>query len=54
MDVLFHTHNHDDELTSLPMKPGTSMSFRLNGFHINNYQKEGGRSGYELFLKRRK
>jgi hypothetical protein len=35
-----------------PLKPGTSMSFSIKWFYnINNYQKEGGRSGYELFEK---
>jgi hypothetical protein len=35
-----------------PMKPGASMSFSIKWFYnINNYQKEGGRSGYELFEK---
>ncbi|MFT5254452.1 MAG: hypothetical protein ACI87N_003522, partial [Flavobacteriales bacterium] len=37
---------------STPLKPGTSMSFSIKWFYnINNYQKEGGRSGYELFEK---
>jgi len=35
-----------------PLKPGASMSFSIKWFYnINNYQKEGGRSGYELFEK---
>lgn len=35
-----------------PMKPGTTMSFSIKWwYNINNYQKEGGRSGYELFEK---
>jgi hypothetical protein len=35
-----------------PMKPGTSISFSVKwSYNINNYQKEGGRSGYELFEK---
>jgi hypothetical protein len=35
-----------------PLKPGTSMSFSVKWwYNINNYQKEGGRSGYELFEK---
>jgi hypothetical protein len=35
-----------------PMKPGTSMSFSIKWwYNINNYQLEGGRSGYELFEK---
>ena len=35
-----------------PMKPGTSISFSVKWwYNINNYQKEGGRSGYELFEK---
>ena len=35
-----------------PMKPGTSISFFVKwSYNINNYQKEGGRSGYELFEK---
>ena len=35
-----------------PMKPGTSMSFSIKWwYNINNYQQDGGRSGYELFEK---
>ena len=35
-----------------PMKPGTSIYFSVKWwYNINNYQKEGGRSGYELFEK---
>ncbi|WP_281323289.1 M1 family metallopeptidase [Flavobacterium aestivum] len=35
-----------------PMKPGTSLSFSIKWwYNINNYQQEGGRSGYELFEK---
>jgi hypothetical protein len=35
-----------------PMKPGTSMSFSVKWwYNINNYQQDGGRSGYELFEK---
>ncbi|WP_339918824.1 M1 family metallopeptidase [uncultured Flavobacterium sp.] len=35
-----------------PLKPGTSISFSVKWwYNINNYQKEGGRSGYELFEK---
>ena len=35
-----------------PMKPGTSMTFSIKWwYNINNYQLEGGRSGYELFEK---
>ncbi|MEZ7497574.1 M1 family metallopeptidase [Flavobacterium sp. Arc3] len=35
-----------------PLKPGTSVSFSVKWwYNINNYQKEGGRSGYELFEK---
>jgi hypothetical protein len=35
-----------------PMKPGTSTSFSIKWmYNINDYQKEGGRSGYELFEK---
>ncbi|PKH66305.1 aminopeptidase [Flavobacterium sp. ALD4] len=33
-----------------PMKPGTSISFSVKWYYnINDYQKEGGRSGYESF-----
>jgi hypothetical protein len=33
-----------------PMKPGTSLSFSVKwSYNINDYQKEGGRSGYESF-----
>ena len=36
----------------VPMKPGTSLSFSIKWwYNINNYQKGGGRSGYELFEK---
>jgi hypothetical protein len=35
-----------------PMKPGTNMSFSIKWwYNINNYQQDGGRSGYELFEK---
>jgi len=35
-----------------PLKPGASVSFSVKWwYNINNYQKEGGRSGYELFEK---
>ncbi|WP_281237939.1 M1 family metallopeptidase [Flavobacterium praedii] len=35
-----------------PMKPGTSISFSIKWwYNINNYQQDGGRSGYELFEK---
>ena len=35
-----------------PMKPGTSMTFSIKWwYNINNYQEDGGRSGYELFPK---
>jgi hypothetical protein len=35
-----------------PMKPGTSLSFSIKWwYNINNYQQDGGRSGYELFEK---
>jgi hypothetical protein len=35
-----------------PMKPGASMTFSIKWwYNINNYQQDGGRSGYELFPK---
>jgi hypothetical protein len=35
-----------------PMKPGSSMTFSIKWwYNINDYQKEGGRSGYEFFEK---
>ncbi|PRZ25122.1 M1 family metallopeptidase [Flavobacterium granuli] len=35
-----------------PLKPGEKFSFAIKWwYNINNYQKEGGRSGYELFEK---
>jgi hypothetical protein len=35
-----------------PVKPGTSISFSIKWwYNINNYQQDGGRSGYELFEK---
>ncbi|EIA09075.1 M1 family metallopeptidase [Flavobacterium frigoris] len=35
-----------------PMKPNTTISFSIKWwYNINNYQQEGGRSGYELFEK---
>ncbi|WP_286969705.1 M1 family metallopeptidase [Flavobacterium sp. UBA4854] len=38
-------------LTS-PLKPGEKISFSIKWwYNINNYRKEGGRSGYELFEK---
>jgi hypothetical protein len=37
---------------AVPMKPGEKISFSLKWwYNINNYQQEGGRSGYELFEK---
>jgi hypothetical protein len=35
-----------------PMKPNSTISFSIKWwYNINNYQQEGGRSGYELFEK---
>ena len=35
-----------------PLKPGEKISLAIKWwYNINNYQKEGGRSGYELFSK---
>ena len=35
-----------------PMKPGSQLSFSIKWwYNINNYQQDGGRSGYELFEK---
>jgi hypothetical protein len=35
-----------------PLKPGEKISLAIKWwYNINNYQKEGGRSGYELFEK---
>nr|WP_315158117.1 M1 family metallopeptidase [uncultured Flavobacterium sp.] len=35
-----------------PMKPGEKISFSIKWwYNINNYQQDGGRSGYELFEK---
>jgi hypothetical protein len=35
-----------------PLKPGEKISFSIKWwYNINNYRKEGGRSGYELFEK---
>ncbi len=35
-----------------PLKPGEKISFAIKWwYNINNYQKEGGRSGYEFFEK---
>jgi hypothetical protein len=35
-----------------PLKPGEKISFSLKWwYNINNYRKDGGRSGYELFEK---
>ncbi len=37
---------------AMPMKPGTQLYFSIKWwYNINNYQEEGGRSGYELFKK---
>jgi hypothetical protein len=37
---------------AVPMKPGAQLSFSIKWWHnINNYQQDGGRSGYELFEK---
>jgi hypothetical protein len=37
---------------STPMKPGEVISFSIKWwYNINNYQVDGGRSGYELFEK---
>jgi hypothetical protein len=36
-----------------PMKPGTYTIFSVKwSYNINDYQKEGGRSGYESFEKK--
>jgi hypothetical protein len=36
----------------VPMKPGTTFTFSTKWwYNINNYRKEGGRSGYEAFEK---
>ncbi len=51
---LSYTINHTMMRINLvtPMKPGTSMTFSIKWwYNINNYQLEGGRSGYELFEK---
>ena len=51
---LSYTINHTMMRINLasPMKPGTSISFSIKWwYNINNYQLEGGRSGYELFEK---
>jgi hypothetical protein len=35
-----------------PMKPGTSLSFSVKwSYNINDYQKEGGRSGMNHLKK---
>jgi hypothetical protein len=37
---------------AVPMKPGAQLSFSIKWwYNINNYQQDGGRSGYELFEK---
>ncbi|OCB74462.1 M1 family metallopeptidase [Flavobacterium crassostreae] len=51
---LSYTINHTMMRINLasPLKPGTSISFAIKWwYNINNYQTEGGRSGYELFEK---
>ena len=53
-NAMSYTINHTMMRIDLatPLKPGTSISFSIKWFYnINNYQKEGGRSGYELFEK---
>ena len=53
-NAMSYTINHTMMRIDLatPLKPGTSISFNIKWFYnINNYQKEGGRSGYELFEK---
>ena len=53
-NMMSYTINHTMMRINLasPLKPGTSMSFSIKwNYNINNYQKEGGRSGYELFEK---
>ena len=53
-NMMSYTINHTMMRINLasPLKPGTSMSFSVKwNYNINNYQKEGGRSGYELFEK---
>ena len=53
-NAISYTINHTMMRINLasPLKPGTSMSFSIKwNYNINNYQKEGGRSGYELFEK---
>jgi hypothetical protein len=42
-----YTINHTMMRINLLLKPGTSMSFSIKwNYNINNYQKEGGRSGW--------
>lgn len=51
---LSYTINHTMMRINLatPMKPGATISFSIKWwYNINNYQLEGGRSGYELFEK---
>lgn len=51
---LAYTINHTMMRIDLatPLKPGEKFSFAIKWwYNINNYQKEGGRSGYELFEK---
>ncbi|CAM2794146.1 M1 family metallopeptidase [Flavobacterium frigoris] len=52
--LMTYTINHTMMRIDLasPLKPGTSISFSVKWwYNINDYQKEGGRSGYELFEK---
>jgi hypothetical protein len=53
-NAMSYTINHTMMRIDLPtpLKAGASMSFNIKWFYnINNYQKEGGRSGYEFFEK---
>jgi hypothetical protein len=53
-NAMSYTINHTMMRIDLPtpLKAGASMSFSIKWFYnINNYQKEGGRSGYEFFEK---
>lgn len=53
-NAMSYTVNHTMMRINLatPMKPNTTISFSIKWwYNINNYQQEGGRSGYELFEK---
>jgi hypothetical protein len=46
VDDVHHQSHHDEDRLGFADEPGTSLSFSVKwSYNINDYQKEGGRSG---------